>query len=582
MSMRRLATGLVALLTVAVGVAAPAGSAVAAVDANDFDPGMIITDALFYDSNAMTAAEVQTFLNGKVSRCETELSDGPHDPIVCMKDYRAAIESRSANANCTAISAKSGATAAEVIDVVARACGISQKVLLVILQKEQRLVTHTWPSSYRYDIAMGYGCPDDDSGCKARYYGFFKQLYTAAWQFKEYRAKPTSYPQRAGRTNSILYQDARVTPEAVCGRASVYIENQATAGLYNYTPYVPNEASLDAWPGTGDACSSYGNRNFFMFYSDWFGPTTGYPVHAKLKDAYEAYGGVDRLGEALAPATWISANGGGVTQRYANGKLYLTSSGHTTYRASAWAISAAFEAAGGPAGAWGWPLTDSFVEDGISLVEFQNVRVAVIDGEVVTGHPFSDVSPNPASNDHSEHAEAIFWMARAGISTGWAGALGAEYRPLERVTRDAMAAFLYRYQGADHAAPETPTFIDVTRESSEFFLQIEWLAANGFAQGWETPAGLEYRPLRAIGRDAMAAFLFRVAAPADYEPPATSYFVDVTPTSTEFYAEISWMYEQGISTGWETSRGREYRPLNPVTRDAMASFLYRFDQAQAG
>lgn len=575
MSLRRLAAGALALLTAAVGVTAPAGSAVAAVDANDFDPGMIITDALFYDSNAMTTAEIQAFLNAKVPTCEPWRDSDPDD-ITCMKDYRTAIESRSANANCKAISAKSNATAAEVIDVVARACGISQKVLLVILQKEQGLVTHTWPSSYRYDIAMGYGCPDDDSGCKARYYGFFKQLYTAAWQFQQYKASPSSYSYRAGRTNSIQFH-----PNPDCGSDTVYIENQATAGLYIYTPYVPNQAALDGWPGQGNTCSSYGNRNFFMFYSDWFGPTTGYPVHAKLKTAYEAYGGVDRLGEALAPATWISANGGGVTQRFAKGKLYLTSSGHTTYRASAWAISAAFEAAGGPAGAWGWPLTDSFVEDGISLVEFQNVRVAVIDGEVVTGHPFSDVSPHPDSNDHSEHAEAIFWMSSEGISTGWDGALGAEYRPRQPVTRDAMAAFLYRYQGADHAEPASPTFIDVTAESSDFYVQIEWLAANGYTQGWKTPAGLEYRPLRAIGRDAMAAFLFRVAAPDGYEPPATSYFVDVTPTNSEFYTEISWMYEQGISTGWETSKGREYRPLNPVTRDAMASFLFRFDQATA-
>lgn len=577
---RRLATGLVALFTAAVGLAVPAGSAAAAVDANDFDPGMIITDALFYDSNAMTTAEIQAFLNAKVPTCEPWRDSDPDD-ITCMKDYRtsfaarAAVKTSSGAVLCNAISAQTNVTAAQVIDIVARACGVSQKALLVTLQKEQGLVTHTWPSSYRYDKAMGYACPDTGS-CNEKYFGFFNQVYNASLQFKRYQANPSGYSYRAGRTTNIYYN-----PNFSCGSLPVAIRNQATAGLYNYTPYVPNQAALDAGYGTGNACSSYGNRNFFLYYSDWFGPTTGYPVHAKLKAAYEAYGGVDRLGEALAPATWISANGGGVTQRFAKGKLYLTSSGHTTYRASAWAISAAFEAAGGPAGAWGWPLTDSFVEDGISLVEFQNVRVAVIDGEVVTGHPFSDVSPHPDSNDHSEHAEAIFWMSSEGISTGWDGALGAEYRPRQPVTRDAMAAFLYRYQGADHAEPASPTFIDVTAESSDFYVQIEWLAANGYTQGWETPAGLEYRPLRAIGRDAMAAFLFRVAAPDGYEPPATSYFVDVTPTNSEFYTEISWMYEQGISTGWETSKGREYRPLNPVTRDAMASFLFRFDQATA-
>ncbi|MFP5359728.1 MAG: LGFP repeat-containing protein [Actinomycetes bacterium] len=576
MSLRRLATGALALLTAAVGVTVPAGSATAAVDANDFDPGMIMTDALFYDSNAMTAAEIQTFLNAKVPTCEPWRDSDPDD-ITCMKDYRTAIESRSANANCKAISAQSNATAAEVINVVARACGISQKVLLVILQKEQGLVTHTWPSSYRYDIAMGYGCPDDDSGCKARYYGFFKQLYTAAWQFQQYKANPSSYSYRAGRTNSIQYH-----PDTDCGSDTVYIENQATAGLYIYTPYVPNQAALDGWPGQGNGCSSYGNRNFFMFYSDWFGPTTGYPVHANLKSAYESYGGLSVVGEALSPATSVSANGGGIVQRFAKGTMYRTSSGIVTYRGKGWAISTAYDAAGGPSGAWGWPITDSVSEAGIPVVEFQKVRVALIGGDVVTGHPFSDVSARTASYDYSEHAEAIFWMASEGISLGWEGTLGAEYRPRQKVSRDAMAAFLYRYEGATHASPATPTFVDVSADSSEFYVPIEWLAANGLAQGWETPSGLEYRPLRAMSRDAMAAFLFRLAAPEDYVPPASSYFVDVTPTNSEFYTEISWMYEQGLSTGWETSKGREYRPLNAVTRDAMASFLYRFDQAQAG
>ncbi|BDZ62456.1 hypothetical protein Lsed01_00886 [Demequina sediminis] len=577
MSLRRVLTGLTGLCLAAVGVAVPAASATAAVDANDFDPGMIITDALFYDSSAMTAAEIQTFLNGKVPTCEPWRDSDPDD-ITCLKDYRtsfaarAEVKTSSGAVLCKAISARTNVTAAQVIDIVARACGVSQKVLLVTLQKEQGLVTNTYPSSFRYRSAMGYGCPDT-APCDSLYYGFSNQVYNASLQFKRYQANPSGYNYRAGRANSIQYH-----PNTACGSSSVTIRNQATAGLYIYTPYRPNGAALNAGYGTGNSCSSYGNRNFFLYYSDWFGPTTGYPVHANLTSAYESYGGLSVVGEALAPATSVSANGGGIVQRFAKGTMYRTSSGIVTYRGNGWAISTAYDAAGGPSGAWGWPITDSVSEAGIQVVEFQKVRVALVGGEVVTGHPFADVSARTASYDYSEHAEAIFWMAREGISLGWEGALGAEYRPLQKVGRDAMAAFLYRYAGATHATPATPTFIDVTADSSEFYVPIEWLAANGLAQGWETPAGPEYRPLRSIGRDAMAAFLYRFAAPEGYVPPATSYFVDVTPTNSEFYAEISWMYESGLSTGWETSRGREYRPLNPVTRDAMASFLYRFDQ----
>src|SRR5690606_17254112 len=74
------------------------------------------------------------------------------------------------------------------------------------------------------------------------------------------------YNYRAGQVNNVLYH-----PKAACGSAPVFIANQATAGLYNYTPYQPNTAALNNLYGTGDSCSSYGNRNFWRLYWDWFG-----------------------------------------------------------------------------------------------------------------------------------------------------------------------------------------------------------------------------------------------------------------------------------------------------------------------
>ena len=44
-----------------------------------------------------------------------------------------------------------------------------------------------------------------------------------------------------------------------------------TALLYIYTPYQPNEAALKAGAGEGDACSTYGNRNFAIIYNSMFG-----------------------------------------------------------------------------------------------------------------------------------------------------------------------------------------------------------------------------------------------------------------------------------------------------------------------
>ena len=64
-------------------------------------------------------------------------------------------------------------------------------------------------------------------------------------------------------------------------------------------------------------------------------------------------------------------------------------------------------------------------------------------------------------------------------------------------------------------------------------------------------------------------------APAAAAAPAASGFVDVPP-GTAFADEIAWVDQRGIATGWPREDGtREYRPLSPVNRDAMAAFLHR-------
>ncbi|MGW9346028.1 hypothetical protein ACWGR3_31290, partial [Streptomyces albidoflavus] len=176
-----------------------------------------------------------------------------------------------ADAMCGAYSGGTRERASTIIFKVAQACGINPQVILVTLQKEQGLVTHVWPSDWRYTIAMGQGCPDT-AACDTRYYGFFNQVYGAAWQLKRY-ANPPGTSQyftwyAPGKTWNILYN-----PNRDCGSSPVYVQNQATANLYYYTPYQPNAAALRAGYGEGDGCSSYGNRNFFNYFTDWFGST---------------------------------------------------------------------------------------------------------------------------------------------------------------------------------------------------------------------------------------------------------------------------------------------------------------------
>ncbi|MGA1827654.1 MAG: hypothetical protein WAZ28_05330, partial [Microbacterium sp.] len=94
----------------------------------------------------------------------------------------------------------------------------------------------------------------------------------------------------------------------------VYVQNQATANLYYYTPYQPNAAAIRAGYGEGDGCSSYGNRNFFQYFSDWFGATQGDTLQVlQVTGTSERYlvsqGARWRLAttEIAAQFTWISA-----------------------------------------------------------------------------------------------------------------------------------------------------------------------------------------------------------------------------------------------------------------------------------
>lgn len=237
---------------------ASAPLATATATSANFTPGYIISDGVFYNDETMTVAQIQTFLATKGANCVS-------GSIPCLKDYTENTYAKSADSYCKGYTARTGESASQIIANVAASCGVNPQVLLVTLQKEQGLVTTTSPTARKYQIAMGFGCPDN-APCVEEYYGFQNQIYRAARQFQVYEANPTRYGYQAGRSNYIQYN-----PNAACGGTNVTIENQATAALYIYTPYQPNQAAINAGYGTGDSCSSYGNRNFWRYFRDWFG-----------------------------------------------------------------------------------------------------------------------------------------------------------------------------------------------------------------------------------------------------------------------------------------------------------------------
>ena len=284
MRMPRILATIVAVAALVVGVAVPAASASAASPASaataassgpvqarevkttlaGFSAGNIISDAVFTKKNSMTQAQIQTFFNSKVSKCQSG--------YVCLKDFKITSVTRPADAYCSGYTGAANETAARIIYRVAQACNINPQVLIVMLQKEQGLITHTWPSAWRYNIALGQGCPDT-APCDPNFIGFFHQIYGAARQMQIYMEGKWFQWYAPGNTWNILYN-----PNASCGSGRVYVANKATAALYYYTPYQPNAAALRAGYGLGDSCSAYGNRNFYNYFTDWFGSTQGKPA----------------------------------------------------------------------------------------------------------------------------------------------------------------------------------------------------------------------------------------------------------------------------------------------------------------
>ncbi|MBV7362962.1 S-layer homology domain-containing protein [Actinomycetaceae bacterium TAE3-ERU4] len=172
----------------------------------------------------------------------------------------------------------------------------------------------------------------------------------------------------------------------------------------------------------------------------------------------------------------------------------------------------------------------------------------------------------------------ITWMRSSGYSVGWPD---GTYRPQQKVSRVAALAFLYRRAGSPKMEKK-PNFKDVN-PNSVFASAIAWGQQNGITTGWpngtfhpvepvsrEAMAAFMYRfckNTRKCTQTALAA-LEREEKHSRQQP---SGFKDVKPGDL-FTKEIRWMSESGISLGWED---KTFRPYEHTSRAAMAAFFYR-------
>ena len=140
-------------------------------------------------------------------------------------------------------------------------------------------------------------------------------------------------------------------------RRRCYIQNQATANLYYYTPYQPNAAALRAGYGEGDGCSAYGNRNFYQYFTDWFGSTQRDPA-AEIDAEYHGAGWRRRSRRrAVSGVLTLTQNGGGYARAYAAGSIYWsTSTGAKTVLAGP--LRDYYFGRSGADGDMGWPAVN--------------------------------------------------------------------------------------------------------------------------------------------------------------------------------------------------------------------------------
>jgi subtilisin-like proprotein convertase family protein len=190
----------------------------------------------------------------------------------------------------------------------------------------------------------------------------------------------------------------------------------------------------------------------------------------------------------------------------------------------------------------GKPTTDSVCQDDGQCLFFPNPDQALVVGHSVAS--FAGFDGEPVNGNWTLGIGDGDWDD-TGTFVAW-GLTINHARPLDPCT--------------------DPPFLDVAVDHP-FCKEIRWMSdvaiSNGFDDG-------TYQPSNAVTREAMSAFLARVAGatpPACIDMP----FIDV-PIEHPFCKEIKWMSDQGISAGFDDGT---YRPSIEVTRQAMSAFMAR-------
>lgn len=102
-------------------------------------------------------------------------------------------------------------------------------------------------------------------------------------------------------------------------------------------------------------------------------------------------------------------------------------------------------------------------------------RLAGSPSRSTSAHPYKDVRPGDA------FAEEIAWCHEAELLTGWRD---RTFRPFSHIARDATAAMLYRFAGEPAYTPPTRSPFKDVHPRQAFYKEICWAHSAGITTGW--------------------------------------------------------------------------------------------------
>ncbi len=189
------------------------------VSASVFDPGLIISEQELFNQSTMSVEDIQRFLDNHEGVLKNHV-DVDVDGLL--------------------------KTAAMIIADASARHSINPQYLLVLLQKEQGLISDPEPKDTQIAWATGYAACDTcdvNHPVIVKFKGFPKQVDRAAWRTRYFIEHPDEFFYKPGQTYQISGEQ-------------VLLKNPATAALYNYTPHIN------------------GNRILWKLFISWFRPTT--------------------------------------------------------------------------------------------------------------------------------------------------------------------------------------------------------------------------------------------------------------------------------------------------------------------